>query len=158
MAAMSKTVDRDEQARRQLRRLAESMADDIFGMTDEEFLAELEATGENFDALARRGEEAIARGIAESGRRKLAAARDGYRAAAARDRGRSAGSSHVIKLPLGDKRRILERFAANDSELRAKLTLAARQGVDGEISENDLNTLLEDLRDVGAIDDEGNPT
>jgi hypothetical protein len=155
---MSKAIDRDEQARRQLRRISERMADDIFGMTDEEFLAELEATGENLDELARRGEEAISKGIAESGRRKLAAAREGYRAAVARDRGRSTRSPNVINLPLEDKRRILERFASNDSELRAKLTIAARRGEDGEISENDLNSLLEDLRDVGAIDDEGNPT
>lgn len=153
---MSGAADRDEKARRQLRRLAESMADDIFGMTDEEFLAELSETGENLDELARRGEAAIAKGIAESGRRKLAAAREGYRAAVAGERDRAPSPSNVIKLPLAQKRRILERFAANDSELRAKLTMAARHGKDGEISENDLNAFLEDLRDVGAIDDEGN--
>jgi hypothetical protein len=155
---MSKVANRDAEARRQLRRVAESMADDIFGMTDEEFLDELEASGENLGELARRGEEAIARGLAESGRRKLTAAREGYRAAAERDRDRRAGASNVVKLPLGDKRRILERFAANDPELRAKLTMAARHGQDEKISENDLDTLLEDLRDVGAIDDEGNRT
>jgi len=151
---MTKADDRDEAARRQLRRLAESMADDIVAMTDDEFLAEIKETGQDLDDLARRGERAIANGIAESGRRKLAAAREGARAAAARRK--SSGPSNVINLPLVEKRRILQRIAAKNSELRTKLTMAARHEEDGEISENDLNSLLEDLLDVGAIDEDGN--
>ncbi len=155
---MSKTANRNQDARRQLRRLTERMADDIFAMTDDELLAELREAGENVDDLARRGDEAIARGMAESGRRKLAAAREGYKAASSRERDGSVCASNVITLPLAEKRKILESFAANDAELRAKLTMAARHGDDGDISEKDLNSLLEDLRDVGAIDDKGNPT
>jgi hypothetical protein len=153
---MSGGTDRQKKARNQLRRLVESMADDVFSITDEEFLAELGETDESLDELTRRGEAAITRGIAESGRRKLTAARAGYQAAAARERDRAARRSNVIKLPIAEKRRILDRFAANDAELRARLTMAARHGKDGKISENDLNAFLEDLRDVGAIDDEGN--
>lgn len=150
---MTKADERDEAARRQLRRLAESMADDVVAMTDDEFLAELKEIGQDLDDLARRGEGAIAKGIAESGRRKLAAAREGARAAR---RSQSSVPSNVVNLPLGEKRRILERVAAKRSDLRAKLTMAARHEEDGEISENDLNSLLEDLLDVGAIDEDGN--
>jgi hypothetical protein len=148
---MNSPTDQEKEYRRQLERLAEALAEDVLETPDEEFLVETKERGETLNELARRGQDAVLRGIAESKRRKLAAARSDYKAAA------GGGRSNVVALPIGDKRRILAQVAANDPGLRAKLTLAARSAEAGEISENDLDSLLEDLRDLGVIDENGNP-
>jgi hypothetical protein len=56
----------------------------------------------------------------------------------------------VLLLPLAEKRRIVEQFAANDAGLSGKLTLAARKG-DAE-TEADTDSFLRALVDLGVID------
>ena len=135
--------------REKLERLCNALADDIDAMSDEELLAELEQADEDADAIAARTGALIADAIANAGRRKLAAARAGYEAHKAGRRG------NVLQWPVERKRALIQQFAQNDNALKQKLTLAARKGED---TEADVDSFIEDLIDLGVIDDEGNVT
>jgi cell division FtsZ-interacting protein ZapD len=136
-------------AREQLERLCNTLADDIDAMSDDELLAELKEAGEDADAIAARTGALIADAVAIVGRRKLAAARAGYAAHKAGHR------SNVLQWPVERKRALIQHFAQNDNALKQKLTLAARKGGD---TEADVDSFIEDLIDLGVIDDEGNAT
>ena len=61
----------------------------------------------------------------------------------------------MFHLPISRKQEILAQFAANDGRLRDRMTMAARKGEGA--SEREIDDILRDLRDLGAIDDQGNP-
>lgn len=82
--------------------------------------------------------------VAEAGRQRLVNARKAI------DAERPAGGK-VLQWPLDRKRDLLARLRRAD----AGLTMAARQGEDE--TENDLDSLIEDLVDLGIIDEEGKP-
>ena len=132
-----------------LERLANALVDDIDAMSDEELLAELDEAGEDAGTVAGQTRTLIADAVAKVGRRKLAAARSGYEA------NQTGHRSNVLQWPVNRKRALIHHFSRNDAELERKLTLAAREGKD---TEADMNSFIEDLIDLGVIDDEGNPT
>ncbi len=59
----------------------------------------------------------------------------------------------MVELALEKKRALIDKFAGNDNQLRERLTMAARNEED---SEADIDSFLEDLVELGIIDDEGN--
>lgn len=132
-----------------LHQLLDELADDLMNLSDAELLAELAADGLDVDAEAGGARSAIADGVARAGQARLAVAR----AAVSRDR-----KARVVRLPLPADRRdaVLARFANDDPKLKSRLTMAARNG-EG-VSEKEIDAILDDLRELGAIDDEGNPT
>lgn len=136
-------------AREKLERLCNTLADDIDAMSDEELLAELKEAGEDANAIATRTGALVADAIVNSGRRKLAAARAGYKAQ------KAGQSGNILQWPVERKRALIQRFAENDNALKQKLTLAARKGED---TEADMDSFIDDLIDLGVIDDEGNVT
>lgn len=129
-------------------RLLDELAEDVMGMTNAELLAELAEEGTDPPAEIQAGRDAIAAAIARAGRERLRAAR------AAVDHDRTA---RVVRLPVsGDQRAaVLARFANDDAKLKARLTMAARKG-EG-MTEKEMDSILQDLRELGAIDEEGNP-
>ena len=137
------------EARKKLEQLCNALADDIDAMTDEELLAELEEGGEDPDAIGARTGALITDAIADAGRRNLVAARAGYEAQ------KAARQGNVLQWPVERKRALIQRFAQNDNALKRKLTLAARKGED---TEADVDSFIEDLIDLGVIDNEGNVT
>ena len=139
------------EAHEKLERLCNALADDIEAMSDEELIAELEDTGEDANTIARRMGGLIANAIANVGRRKLATARAGYEA----ETRQTSHGNNVLQWPVSRKRDLIRHFAENDAELEQKLTLAAREGKD---TEADMNSFIEDLIDLGVIDDKGNLT
>jgi len=132
-----------------LNRLLDELANDLMNLSDAELLAELAADGLDVDAEATAARGAIAAGVVRAGQLRLAAAR----AAVSRDR-----KARVVRTPLRTDRRdaALARFANDDPKLKSRLTMAARKG-EG-ITEKEMDAILDDLRELGAIDDEGNPT
>ena len=78
----------------------------------------------------------------------MAKARQGY------DAIRGKARAKVTELPLDRKTALVAHFAKHPQSLLAKLTMAARNEAN---SEADLDSLLEDLLELGVIDDEGNP-
>lgn len=59
-----------------------------------------------------------------------------------------------MRLPLQQKQAIFDRLIEGDPQLQEKLTRAARK--EDQFSERDLDSMLEALRELGVIDDEGN--
>ena len=134
-----------------LERLCNALADDIDAMSDEQLLAELREAGEDIDAIAKQTGELIADVIAKVGRHKMEAARAGYEA----ETHQPGHTSKVFHLPVSRKHELIQRFAQNDDALKQKLTIAARKEEDPEA---DMDSFIEDLINLGVIDDEGNIT
>ncbi len=138
--------NRDE-ARRQLERLADALSRDVDQLTDEELLREAQEDYGDSDKAALATKNIIREAIAAQGKRRLAAARRAYEAQNAKE------GAKVFALSTERKRELVERFASNDDQLREKLTMAARNQ---ENLEDDIDSFLEDLIELGVIDDEGN--
>ena len=134
------------EATQKLERLCNALADDVEGMSDEDLVAEMEELGEDADAIASRTAALIAEAIAKVGQRKLEAARAGYEAYQ-----QSARPGNVLQWPTESKRDLIRRIAQNDPTL----TFAARKEEDTEV---DLDSAIEDLIELGVIDNEGNKT
>ena len=133
-----------------LHHLADELVADLLRLSDAELLAEAEAEGLDPEAEAARVRETITAAITGRGKARLKEAR------AALDAARGSALGRRLPLRVHDRRAVLARFASNDDKLRQRLTMAARNG--GGITDQEIDDILNDLRDIGAIDDEGNPT
>ncbi|WP_158918700.1 hypothetical protein [Caulobacter sp. S45] len=129
---------------------ADALVDDLMALSDEELLEEFRKGGADPDALAKQIRENIDLKIAIDNKARLAKARDELNIM----RAARAGSG-IASLSMARKQQILGQFAANDGQLRQRLTMAARKGEGA--SEREVDDILRDLLDLGAIDDEGNP-
>jgi hypothetical protein len=138
--------DRDE-ARRKLGRLADALARDIDQLSDDDLLREATDDYGDSEKATLATKNLFQGAISHYGKHRLAAARKAYRTQSAK------GGSRVFRLPLERKRELIEGFARNDNQLREKLTMAARNQEDFEA---DIDSFLEDLIELGVIDDEGN--
>ena len=127
---------------------ADELVDDLMALSDDELLNEVREDGADPESLARELREQIEARIAHENKARLAKARQGLNAARVARAG-----SNVVSLPLAHKQQILGQFAANDGQLRQRLTMAARKGEGA--SEREVDDILRDLLDLGAIDDEG---
>lgn len=138
---MSDSID----ARQKLGRLVDALIRDIDALSDEELTAEVAADGD-VEKAVNHVKNLFESAIAESGRRRLARARRAYDAVTAKDR------SRVMQMPLSRKKALIAKFA-DSSTFPAKLTLAARNA---DNTEADIDGLLQDLLELGVVDDEGN--
>ena len=129
---------------------ADALVDDLMALSDDELLGEVREDGVDPDVLAKELREKVEARITTDNKARLARAREEMSAARA-----AQASSRVVSLPSARKQQILGQFAANDGQLRQRLTMAARKGEGA--SEREVDDILRDLLDLGAIDDEGNP-
>jgi hypothetical protein len=130
-------------------RLADELVADIMSMSDAELLAEVEAEGLSAEAEAGRIRGIVSGAITRAAKSRLKAARAEIDRAARIPRGQ------VHQLPIRDRAAVLVRFANDDAKLKSRLTIAARNG-EG-ITEKEMDDILADLRELGAIDEDGNP-
>lgn len=130
-------------------RLADELVADVMGLTDTELLAEIAAEGLDPQIEAKRLRAMVAAATAQSGKTRLVAAR------AEIDRSAMSARTNIHRLSLKDRAGVLARFANDDAKLKSRLTMAARNG-DG-ITEQEMDSILADLRELGAIDEDGNP-
>ena len=128
-----------------LNRLADALVEDILNASDEEVLAEAEEDGIDPGRLAGHLRDVFERAVADAGKQKLAAARQGA-GNARRSR------APVVRIDHADARRRFEAMIAEDPKLTEKLTLAARKG-EGQ-SDRDIDSAIEDLAELGAFDEE----
>jgi hypothetical protein len=141
-------MSKDSDARIKLDRLGEALAKDLDALSDDELMEEIAATDEERQKTVSHMRSLIEEAIATSGQRRLAKARQAY------DAIRGKARAKVTELPLDRKKALVAHFAKNPQALPEKLTMAARNEAN---SEADLDSLLQDLLELGAIDDEGNP-
>jgi hypothetical protein len=118
-------------------------------LSDAELLAEIEAEGLDPEKEAVRLRTMVGAATAQSGKARLVAAR------AEIARSAKSARSNIHLLPLQERAAVLARFANDDSKLKSRLTMAARNG--NGITEQEMNSILADLRELGAIDEDGNP-
>jgi inactivated superfamily I helicase len=130
--------------------LADELVADLMQLSDAELLAEVKAEGLDPEKEAARVRETIRVALTKRGKARLEAARSALEAA------RATAPGARRHLQVDDRRAVLARFANDDEKLRERLTMAARNGE--EITDEEVEAILNDLRDLGAIDDEGNPT
>jgi len=135
--------------RQKLLNLLDHLVLDLFSTSDEDIVAEALAGGLDPEAISAEVKSTMASACARAGKLRLAAAR-------AQLNGVSALRSRpsITGLPAQKKDAILRRFAANDNPLQQRLTMAARNG-DG-LSEEEVDSVLLDLVELGAVDDQGN--
>ena len=141
-------MSNDSDARIKLDRLGEALAKDLDALSDDELMEEIAATDEERQKTVSHMRSLIEEAIGTSGRRRLTKSRQAY------DAIRGKARAKVTELPLDRKKALAAHFAKHPQALPEKLTMAARNEAN---SEADLDSLLQDLLELGAIDDEGNP-
>lgn len=140
------STNRDD-ARIHLDRLSAALASDADRLSDSELAEEVGASLGSLEDVARDVRAIFESAIAQSGKRRLAMARQGFESL------HNAKQPHLLRLTAEAKRALLERVANLNSAIDQKFTLAAREGRD---TQADVDGLLEDLVELGVIDDEGN--
>jgi len=133
------------EAKLQLERLRDALVEDILNTADEEILAEATENYSDPDAVADRMRDLVNRAILDAGKAAMAKARSAVREDARQS------TSNVVHLPVERKRALVNKALSDDPGLSQKLTAAARKGE--ELSERDLDSILEDLRELGVIDE-----
>lgn len=112
----------------------------ILEADDEDILEEAQEINTDIAALR----SSVVDAVTEAGKRRLKEAKEIVE-------GNTSRGAKVIDWPFAKKRELIERIRTETEGL----TQAARMGEDE--TENDLDSLLEDLIDIGIIDEEGNP-
>jgi hypothetical protein len=132
---MTDTADREKEM---LARLSKVMIEDILAASDERILAETREDGQDPATIAAATRAVFERALATSGKVLLAAAK----AQVIADRQRSAT---VIPLDPAAARERLARLLAR----QPNFTMAARKARSGELSDEEVFGLLEDLEELG---------
>jgi hypothetical protein len=140
---------KDRNYDKELRRIAETLIDDVMSRSDEELLAEVKEAGAGLYSNVERVRGVIRRSISDGSKGKLAAAR------AALQQGQKRAQLRLVPASLDEKKRLLASILAGQAHTRLPFTLAARNA--DEASEADLDTMLQDLLDLGLIDEAGRP-
>lgn len=131
----------------QLERLGVALAQDVDELTDEEVLAEVREVYGDPTSAAIQTKRVIRRAIEAHGQRRLQSAQSRYRA----EQGRQ-GAPKVLSWPTKQKAELLSSVLASPSQLPSGLTIAARNEEDLRA---DPDSAIEDLIDLGVIDEEG---
>jgi len=132
----------------QLSRVTELLVDDIMAASDEEILAEVAEDGIDVREETRRIFLLVQEAINTHGKKKLQLMRKSYDELQNRS-----SKSNVHNIPLAKKKSIITSLNSNE-DLRKKITMAARG--ENDLSEGDLAIYLENLYELGVIDEEGN--
>lgn len=128
-------------------RLMEALADSVLDESDEEILEEVREAGEDPAVAAEAVRGAMLAALAEAERQVFGKVPD-------RDpMSGTEAPEGLASLPLSEKRRIVERYLAGHGG--AAPTAAARNGQ--PMTESELDSFLDDLRELGAIDEKGDP-
>jgi hypothetical protein len=149
MEAMTGPEDRDREA---LDRLQQALIEDILATSDDDILAEAAEEGIDPEAAATANRALFEKALAINKKARLEAAK----AAVAADRRRA-----LTVLPSNpiEARRLLARLLKRHPKTSGELTMAARKGQGGDLSDAEVYSFLEDFRDLGidlsdAADDE----
>ena len=124
--------------------VADILVDDILESSDEEILSDAHHKYDDVDAEVSKTRELIHSAIMESRKSKMALAEK--QLIDNKDRSKS---NNILTLPVGTKRKLIEEAKRSVGSL----TLAARN--EEKMSETDTDSVLQDLIDLGVIDENG---
>lgn len=135
-------------ARAALDRLSDALVEDILDTSDEDILAEIRETGGDPERDAADMRALFERSLLAANKKRLAAAKAGV-SAAREQTGKPAPTIDILAA------RARLRAVLAQPDLIPKLTLAARK--ESELSDADVISILDDLRELGVLpDDHGN--
>lgn len=125
--------------------VADMLAEDILKLSDAELLKEAKEDFNDVASEVSKARNAINSAILKSRKARLFAAK-----VQLENKRSTTNQSNVLKFTLNDKMSLI-----NQAKKSVKsLTLAARN--EDEMSESDINGMLQDLVDLGVIDENGN--
>lgn len=137
---------KNDKAARPLGRLADSLAEDILNMSDAEVLAEFREGGGDPEQHAAEMRAMFEKGLLAVNKARLASAKAGAAA------GRAAARASVGNIvDIADARARL-RAVIEHANSGSGLTLAARK--EDELSDADVLGMLEELAELGLLDDD----
>ncbi|MHB1100530.1 MAG: hypothetical protein ACYC1L_00725 [Alphaproteobacteria bacterium] len=128
--------------REALDRLADFLVDDVLNLPNEDILAEVVEGFGDAKLLSDRTRAIFESASVQVGKSKLDAAKKGVNELATH-------SFSSVRINYSQALVLYEGFVANDKNLSAKITLAARNGE--KQSERDISSAIEDLIEIGAI-------
>jgi hypothetical protein len=129
-------------AQEALRRLADSLAEDVLNAPDEEIMSDAQELYGSAEKLAAAMLLLFEETASEQGKARISAARADIDAA-------QRTNVRSLRLAPNRARSLLDRAMAADPETARKLTIAARKG-EG-LSDDDVLTMLEDLVELGLV-------
>ncbi|HUZ34126.1 MAG TPA: hypothetical protein VMV19_18770 [Xanthobacteraceae bacterium] len=135
---------------REVRRVEDALIEDIIGRSDEEILAEVREDHGDIDAAVQRLRGLITKALTLVAKKKLQAAQ-----AAVREARERSSALRIIPGSFEVKKKLLLSVIARQPAGSSPLTLAARNA--DELTESDVDGILQDLQDLGLIDERGNP-
>jgi len=140
-----------EMNRKKLEVILDHLVDSVESTPAEELFAEAARSGQDTTQVATRAKDSLLKGIREFEQRKLHAARSAYRARSSELRNRR------FTLPAtADERRKLLFNSAQNNRLVQRVTARFRDLT--ELSDEDVDSALEDLMELGAFDEEDTQT
>lgn len=125
--------------------VANTLADDILNLSDEELLKEAQDEFDDVASEISSARDAINSAILNSNKSRLSAAKEQLE-----QKRKATNKNNILTFTLNDKRSLIHQA----KESVHSLTLAARN--EEEMSESDINGVLQDLIDLGVIDEDGN--
>lgn len=131
----------------ELERLADALVEDILNTTDQEILDEAREDYGNAKAGADEVRALFQLAKTKMAKGRLEAAKKGLTAHRSKEMGK------VLPFEMTKARQLVARFAANDSELQGRLTMAARKGE--ELSDQDIQGIIEDMIELGILSKDG---
>jgi len=142
-------TDATEHTKR-LQMLLDAATESLLEASDEEILEDIRDTGCDPALIAKEARSAFARALQVRGQRRLQAAREGLQ----RHRRASTGRERRQPIPADPaiRRKLLDRILARD-DLPHTMTMAFREG-GKELPDDEVLSALEDLADLGFLDDE----
>ena len=127
-----------------INRLLDDLEQELLSMPSNELQEEMKEEGEEIEVIASTVQQVIANEIKRHKQQKLHAARENYERAIE-------GSKSIVEIPdsPNDRRDLLMTIIAQQSQIPQSLTLKFREG--GEMDDEDISSLLEDLAQLGLL-------
>jgi hypothetical protein len=128
--------------------LTDALVDDVLNLSDDEILAEAREDYDDPNRAAQEVSNAIQNVLLKRRKARLLVAQKAYQ----EHLGRSAKLTRTLSF--SEKRALIQRIKSNDAAFNEKLTMAARK--EDELSENDLDSIINAFLELGLIDENGN--
>ena len=130
-----------------LQGLLDELEASLLEASDEEILHEARDEGDDVEALASEVSGVIIKSIKKQNKRKLQKAREGYQQAV---KFRQSGAE-IIPHDAKERRVLLDRLITSPHNIPTEITVAFREGQN--LSDEDVKSLLEDLAELGLLND-----
>lgn len=131
-----------------LERLAAALIEDILSATDQEVLDDAREHYGDPRAAADTVRAIFQQAKLKAGKAKLETARRDL------DSQRANATRAAMSLDMAKARQLVAKYAANDSDVHGRLTMAARKAE--ELSDQDIRGIIDDMIELGIISVDGN--